>query len=415
MQNLAIIGLQWGDEGKGKIIDYLSKDYDYIVRFQGGNNAGHTVFVDNKEFIFHLIPSGCLYKNKDCVIANGVVINPSVLLDEIAFLKENGINLNLHISYRCHLIMPYHIAMDEIREKTQKIGTTKRGIGPCYADKISRCGIMFADMLDRNLFLDKVLENLAHKSPIIGKIFSGDKIVNDYLSFFEKIKGFVCDTRVLLDNALSNSKSILFEGAQGTLLDIDFGTYPYATSSSPTIGGIGTGTGIPLKYVENIVGVMKAYATRVGEGPFPTELKEDLGEALRLKGKEYGATTGRPRRCGWLDIPAIKYSCKINGITSIVITKLDVLSCLSKIMVCTKYKIKGEFFDEIPQSIVNWDDIEPIYTEFSGWCCDIGGIKEYDELPKGARNYIEMIREMSGVPISLVSVGKERNQTIRVL
>ncbi|MEW6102370.1 MAG: adenylosuccinate synthase [bacterium] len=412
MQNLAIIGLQWGDEGKGKIIDYLSKDYDYIVRFQGGNNAGHTVSVSSEEFIFHLIPSGCLYKDKHCVIGNGVAVNPAILLDEIGFLKEKGIDLNLHISYRCHLIMPYHIAIDEIREKTQKIGTTKRGIGPCYTDKVARCGIVIADMLDRNVFKEKVIENLTQKSL---KGFETDKIIDEYLLFFDKIKDFVCDTRVLLENAILKRKSILFEGAQGTLLDIDFGTYPYVTSTNPTIGGIGTGTGIPPRYIENVIGVMKAYSTRVGEGPFPTEIKGDLGESLREKGREYGATTGRPRRCGWLDLPAIKYSCKINGITSIAITKLDVLDCLSKIMVCTKYKIKDKIYDEIPQSIVSWDDILPIYEEFPGWEMDIRNIKKYDNLPKEARDYIEMLKDALSIPISLVSVGKERNQSIEVI
>ncbi|MEW6006712.1 MAG: adenylosuccinate synthase [bacterium] len=412
MQNLAIIGLQWGDEGKGKIIDCLARDCDYIVRFQGGNNAGHTVSVSGKEFIFHLIPSGCLYKDKHCVIGNGVAVNPAILLDEIENLEREGIKLNLHISYRCHLIMPYHIAIDEIREKTQKIGTTKRGIGPCYTDKVARCGIVIADMLDKDVFKEKVRENLTQKSL---KGFETDKIVDEYLSYFDKIKDFVCDTRVLLDNAILKRKSILFEGAQGTLLDIDFGTYPYVTSTNPTIGGIGTGTGIPPRYIENVIGVMKAYSTRVGEGPFPTEIKGDLGESLREKGKEYGATTGRPRRCGWLDLPAIRYSCKINGITSIVITKLDVLDCLFKIMVCTKYKIKGKIYDEIPQEITRWDDIEPIYEEFPGWEMDIGNIKEYDNLPKRARDYIEMIRDALDVSVSFVSVGKERNQSIEVI
>lgn len=412
MQHLAIIGLQWGDEGKGKIIDYLAANYDYIVRFQGGNNAGHTVFVGGEEFIFHLIPAGCLYKNKHCVIANGVVVNPAVLLDELEFLKNKGIEPKLYISYRCHLIMPYHIAMDEIREKTQKIGTTKRGIGPCYTDKIGRCGIMIADMLKRDGFKEKISENLSQKPYLKG--FSEDKIANEYLYFFDKIKDFICDTRVLLEDAIKHGKSILFEGAQGTLLDIDFGTYPYVTGGTPTIGGIFTGTGIPPKYVHDVLGVMKAYATRVGDGPFPTELKGEIGEKLRLKGEEYGATTGRPRRCGWLDLVAIRYACKINGVTSLGITKLDVLSGISKIMVCTKYKIKDKIYDEIPQSIVDWDEIEPIYEEFPGWEDDIENINEYDDLPKKSRDYIEMIKRSVGIPVSLVSVGKERNQMIKV-
>lgn len=412
MENLAIIGLQWGDEGKGKVIDYLAANYDYIVRFQGGNNAGHTVFVGNSEFVFHLIPSGCLYKDKHCVIGNGVVVNPAVLLDELKFLKNKGVTPNLHLSYRCHLIMPYHIAMDEIREKTQKIGTTKRGIGPCYTDKIGRYGIMISDMLNEKVFKEKISENLGQKPYLKG--FQEEKIASEYLSFFDKIKDFLCDTRVLLEDAINAKKSVLFEGAQGTLLDIDFGTYPYVTSTTCTIGGIFTGTGIPPKYIKDVLGIMKAYTTRVGSGPFPTELKEEEGENLRLKGKEYGATTGRPRRCGWLDLPAIRYASKINGVTNIAITKLDVLSGISKIMVCTKYKINDKIYNEIPQSLL-WEEIEPIYEEFPGFKEDIENINEYRALPKGARDYIKMIKEKTGIPVSFVSVGKERNQIIKVM
>ncbi|HAW49968.1 TPA: adenylosuccinate synthase [bacterium] len=411
MDNLAIIGLQWGDEGKGKIIDYLAKEYDYIVRFQGGNNAGHTVNIDKREIIFHLIPSGALYSNKHLVIGNGVVVNPSVLLEEISSLRNMGIEPNLHISYRCHLIMPYHIAIDERREKTQKIGTTKRGIGPAYTDKIARCGIVLADLLDREEFEGKIRKNLEKEG--ISEFYP-EKIADEYLLLFEKIKCFVCDTRVLLNKAILEKKSILFEGAQGTLLDVDFGTYPYVTSSNPTIGGICTGTGIPPKYIDNTLGVMKAYSTRVGEGPFPTELKGDIGNGLRIKGKEYGATTGRPRRCGWLDIPTIKYSCEINGVTSIAITKLDVLDKLPSIKVCTKYKIKGEIFEEIPQSIVNWDEVEPLYEEFTGWMEDTQNIKKKEDLPKASRVYIDKIMEMIGISVSIISVGSERNQTIEV-
>ncbi|MBU2461995.1 adenylosuccinate synthase, partial [bacterium] len=310
--NLAIIGLQWGDEGKGKIVDLLAKDYNYIVRYQGGNNAGHTVDVDGFEFVFHLLPSGVLHPKKIGVISEGVVVNPKELLKEIALLEEKGITPNLYISLGCHLIMPYHIFIDGAIEESQKIGTTMRGIGPAYTDKVGRCGIRMADLLDEKIFAEKLELNLLQKENILKGRFKADEIMDEYLSLFERIQPYLADTRYILNKAMANSEPILFEGAQGTLLDIGFGTYPYVTSSHTTVGGISIGTGIPSNKISQIMGVMKAYTTRVGEGPFLTELKEETGEHLRMKGREYGATTGRPRRCGWLDLVAIKYALEVN-------------------------------------------------------------------------------------------------------
>lgn len=411
--NLAIIGLQWGDEGKGKIVDLLAKDYNYIVRYQGGNNAGHTVDVDGFEFVFHLLPSGVLHPEKIGVISDGVVINPKELLKEIALLEEKGITPNLYISLGCHLIMPYHIFIDGVIEKNQKIGTTMRGIGPAYIDRVGRCGIRMADLLDEKLFVEKLELNLLQKEYILKEEFKQEEIRSEYLSLFERIKPYLADTRAVLNKAMANSEPILFEGAQGTLLDVAFGTYPYVTSSHTTVGGISVGTGIPANRISEIMGVMKAYTTRVGEGPFPTELKEETGENLRMKGREYGATTGRPRRCGWLDMVAAKYAVEVNGINSLVITKLDVLSDLPKIKVCTEYRINGKPCEFQPW-ISDWSKIEPVYIEFPGWCRDIGNIKEYSELPKEARDYLEAIEGILGAKISRISVGARRDQTIEL-
>ncbi|MBU1261442.1 adenylosuccinate synthase [bacterium] len=413
MMNLAIIGLQWGGEGKGKIVDLLAKDYNYIVRYQGGNNAGHTVDVDGFEFVFHLLPSGVLHPKKIGVISEGVVVNPKELLKEIALLEEKGITPNLYISLGCHLIMPYHIFIDGAIEESQKIGTTMRGIGPAYTDKVGRCGIRMADLLDEKIFAEKLELNLLQKENILKGRFKADEIMDEYLSLFERIQPYLADTRYILNKAMANSEPILFEGAQGTLLDIGFGTYPYVTSSHTTVGGISVGTGIPSNKISQIMGVMKAYTTRVGEGPFLTELKEETGEHLRMKGREYGATTGRPRRCGWLDLVAIKYALEVNGINSLVITKLDVLSDLPKIKVCTEYRINGEPCEFQPW-ISDWSKVEPVYIEFPGWMKEIGKVKEHSELPKEARDYLSAIEGMLGVKISLISVGPRRDQTIQI-
>ncbi len=411
--NLAIIGLQWGDEGKGKIVDLLAKDYNYIVRYQGGNNAGHTVDVDGFEFVFHLLPSGVLHPKKTGVISDGVVINPKELLKEIDLLETKGITPNLYISLGCHLIMPYHIFIDSAYEESQKIGTTMRGIGPTYIDKVGRCGIRMADLLDEKLFAQRIKLNLLQKEPILKGRFEANEIIDEYLSLFERIKPYLADTRSILNKAIANSEPILFEGAQGTLLDIGFGTYPYVTSSHTTVGGISVGTGIPANKIYKIMGVMKAYTTRVGEGPFPTELKEQEGEHLRMKGREYGATTGRPRRCGWLDLVTARYAIEVNGINSLVITKLDVLSDLPKIRVCTEYRINSKPCEFQPW-ISDWSKVEPVILEFPGWCRDIGSIKDYSELPEEAKSYLSAIEEMLGVKIGLISVGPRRDQTITV-
>ncbi|MFH0775612.1 MAG: adenylosuccinate synthase [bacterium] len=410
--NLAIIGLQWGDEGKGKIVDLLAKDYNYIVRYQGGNNAGHTVDVDGFEFVFHLLPSGVLHPKKIGVISEGVVVNPKELLKELALLEEKGITPNLYISLGCHLIMPYHIFIDGAMEESQKIGTTMRGIGPAYIDKVGRCGIRIADLLDKKVFAEKLELNLLQKDYILKGKFKKEEIINEYLALFERIKPYLADTRYILNKAITDGEPILFEGAQGTLLDIAFGTYPYVTSSHTTVGGISVGTGIPSNKISEIMGVMKAYTTRVGEGPFPTELKEEEGERLRMKGREYGATTGRPRRCGWLDLVAARYATQVNGINSLVITKLDVLSDLPKIKVCTEYRINNKPC-EFQSWISDWSKVEPVYIEFPGWMKEIDKVKEYSELPKEAKDYLAAIEEMLGVKIDLISVGPRRDQTIK--
>jgi adenylosuccinate synthase len=349
------------------------------------------------------------------VIGNGVVVNPKAFLDEICMLEDKGVAVkNLHISYHCHLIMPYHIFLDELTEERQSIGTTRRGIGPAYMDKVARCGIKMCDLLDREVFEEKVKKSLSLKAELLKGRFGCEEIIDEYLRLFEEIKGYLADTRAILNCAISSGSSILFEGAQGTLLDVELGTYPYVTSSNPTVGGIFTGCSLSPGCLDKVMGVMKAYTTRVGEGPFPTELKEAEAEALRMKGREYGATTGRPRRCGWLDVVAVKYSVEINGVTSLAITKLDVLNDLEKIKVCTEYRIDGESFNQFPSYINDFEKIEPVYTEFCGWCQEIGEIRSYDELPKEARTYVDAISEMVGVKVSLISVGPERDQTIEV-
>jgi len=413
--------MQWGDEGKGKIIDILSERVDIIVRFQGGNNAGHTVVVDGKEFIFHLVPSGILHSGKICVIGNGVVVNPQVLLEEISSLKSRGIKVknNLKISLLSHLIMPYHKILDSLRERnrTQKIGTTGRGIGPCYVDKFMRCGIRMGDLLERKIFKAKLRDNLREKNEIFRKVyghkgFSFKEVYETYLSFGRQIRPYLVDSVLFLNEAVKNKKSILFEGAQGTFLDIDFGTYPFVTSSSTTLGGATTGTGVPFTQTKRILGVTKAYTTRVGEGPFPTEFGRDLRDEIRRKGKEYGATTGRPRRCGWLDALMLKLSVRINGITELAVMKLDVLDTLAEINICTGYKFKGKVFREIPQDLQVFNKAKPIYEAYKGWLALTTSTKQYNKLPPLAKSYLRRIEELTKVPIKFISVGSKREEII---
>ncbi len=420
MSNTVIVGAQWGDEGKGKVIDIYAQKADIVVRYQGGNNAGHTVVIDKDSFVLHLIPSGILHKGKLCVIGNGVVVDPKALLEEINILESKGIKIGkrLLISRDAHVIFPYHRRLDELREsrKKKKIGTTKRGIGPCYADKVARLGIRFVDLLNDKVFKDKLNENLEEKNPIFSKIYnvegySFDELYKEYSGYAEKIKKYVCNTTVFLNDAVGKKKRVLFEGAQGTLLDVDHGTYPFVTSSNSTSGGASTGTGVGPNKIDKVIGVVKAYTTRVGEGPFPTEFSDDLMERIRTKGKEFGATTGRPRRCGWFDSIVVKHSVMVNGIDEIVVTKLDVLDDLDSLKICTAYKYDGRIYKDFPSDIEVLNNCEPLYEELSGWKKDTTGITKYSRLPKNAKNYLGRIEKLLGAKIVLISVGSERKQT----
>ncbi len=420
---LAVIGTQWGDEGKGKVVDLLSAKAEVIVRFQGGNNAGHTVIVNGKKIVLHLIPSGILNQNTKCVIGNGVVIDPAVLLEEIETLKKEGIEVspkNLCMSDRAHIIMPYHIAIDKLREdiKTHNfIGTTKRGIGPCYEDKAARLGIRMSELISEERFRKKLSDILPIKNQIIEKIydlkpFNTDEIFASYSAFGKALSEYVTDTAQLLNGLADRKKKIILEGAQGSFLDIDHGTYPFVTSSNTTIGGAYTGTGLAMKNNIGVVGIVKAYTTRVGEGPLPTEVFNDELTVFQGKGNEFGATTGRPRRCGWLDLVILRTSIMINGISHLVLTKLDVLSGIKKIKICTRYKYRNEFFDYVPTDLSKLKEIEPEYMEAPGWDEDITNIREYEELPMKAKKYIEQLEYLTNVPVAIVSVGPDRNQTI---
>lgn len=419
--NIVIVGLQWGDEGKGKIIDYLAKDVDYIVRYQGGNNAGHTVVINGKKYIFHLVPSGILNKNKICVIANGVVIDPQVLIEEISTLKKQGVPVggNLKVSLLSHVIFPYHKILDKLREtkRTVRIGTTGRGIGPCYVDKFSRCGIRIKDLFCSEALKKKLKDNLREKNDVFKKAFGHEgfkfeELYKEYLSYGRTIKKYVADTTLLVNKAIAENKSVLFEGAQGTFLDIDFGTYPFVTSSNSVSGGACIGSGVAPVYINKVMGVVKAYATRVGEGPFPTEFDNKLMQCVRERGKEYGATTGRPRRCGWFDSVMVKFAVMVNGANEIAVTKLDVLDNLKTIKVCVAYKYKNKLFYDFPQEAGGLDRIKPVYKEFPGWQSDTTAARDFKDLPKQARSYLGALEDLTGGRIKLISVGSSREETI---
>ena len=417
-----IVGSQWGDEGKGKIVDLLSSKVDIVARYQGGANAGHTIMIGDKKYIFHLIPSGILHENVTCVIGNGVVIEPQALLDEIKMLEENGINIKgrLFISHNAHLIMPYHKLLDSINEKgSLKIGTTGRGIGPCYIDKYARSGIRIADLLNKDTLKTKIRKNLDEKNNLLKKVYdidalNVDEIIDECISFDEKIDEYITDTSAYLNDAILDNKSILLEGAQGALLDVDHGTYPYVTSSNPTSGGACTGTGIPPTKISDVIGIVKAYTTRVGLGPFPTELFDENGEKLGRIGAEFGATTGRPRRCGWFDAFLVNYSRKINGIERAVITKLDVLGYFSTIKVCVGYELNGKKLKYFPTSEAELLAATPIYETLKGWNSDISNVRSYDELPTEAKEYLTFISVKCGFEIKYISVGPKRSQTIEL-
>ncbi|MBU0988796.1 MAG: adenylosuccinate synthase [Proteobacteria bacterium] len=425
MPNIVVVGTQWGDEGQGKVVDLLTARSDLVVRFQGGNNAGHTLVVDGKQFIFHIIPSGILYEDKKCLIGNGLVVDPGVLLDEIAKLKAAGISVGperLSLSDKAHIIMPYHKAIDLAREAAKgkaKLGTTGRGIGPCYEDKVARIGVRAVDLTDPEVLEEKVRINLKEKNFFLEKFLGAEPLdaqpmLDSYLAMGEKLGPFITDVSVELDEALKNQKNILFEGAQGTHLDIDHGTFPYVTSSNPVAGSACAGAGIGPKQLHHVVGIVKAYTTRVGAGPFVTELEDETGDYIQERGKEFGATTGRRRRCGWLDLVVVGDSVRLNGLDSLAITKLDILTGLKSLKICVGYEIDGKKVRQRPTSLKRMAAAIPVYEEMPGWQDDISGAKEIGQLPEAARAYINAIETITGVPVSIVSVGPGRNETIIV-
>lgn len=421
MAGYVVVGTQWGDEGKGKVVDLLGKNVDMVVRFQGGNNAGHTVVVNGKKTILHLLPSGILNPNAWCVIGPGVVVNPFVLFQEIETLESQGVQCDrIRISDRSHILMPYHIRLDELeesRDSKYRIGTTKNGIGPCYADKYTRVGLRMCDLRDWDVFCEKLEETLALKNLEITKVYGGEpfsyeEVAAKFEAIRDRIVPMLCDATDMVNKALEEDKVVLFEGAQANMLDINYGTYPFVTSSSPTAGGVLTGVGVGPKALDHIIGIVKAYSTRVGEGPFVTELNDETGEALRAKGAEYGATTGRPRRVGWLDLPVVRQAVRINGLTEAAITKIDVLSGLKEIPVCVGYEINGKQYDTVPASLKDYAAAKPVYKIFQGWEEDISHIKDFADLPENCRKYVRFIEEYIGTKIALVSVNPEREGNI---
>ena len=419
MSTVVIVGAQWGDEGKGKIVDVLTLKADLVARYQGGNNAGHTVVIDNEKYVLHLIPSGILHTGTKCAIGNGVVIDPPALLGEIDELRARNIDIdnNLCISQNAHIIMPYHLAIEREQEKSKKIGTTGRGIGPSYTDKIARNGIRVIDLLRPDLFREKLRANLAVFNYLLVNLYkaeplSEDKIFDQYMGYAKQLGKFIADVSLLINREIDAGKNILLEGAQGTLLDIDHGTYPYVTSSNTTAGGACTGAGIGPTKIDRILGVVKAYTTRVGEGPFPTELNDELGELIRQRGGEFGATTGRPRRCGWLDILGLRYSVSINGLTGIGLTKMDILDNLEKIKLCVGYKYDGKVYDTFTTDLDVLKRCQPIYEEMPGWKESTVGIKEFDRLPSNAKSYIKKIEYLLKTPIQIISTGQKRDEII---
>lgn len=425
MSAFIVLGAQWGDEGKGKMTDYLAEEANVVVRYQGGNNAGHTVEVGEKQYKLHLIPSGILHDEKLNVIGNGVVVDPKAFFTEIDYLKEEGVKVTpekLIVSDRAHVIMPYHKVLDKLKEKARgknNIGTTGKGIGPCYTDKFERCGIRVCDLIDKEVFKEKLKDNIEMKNKYIVNVLGGEplsfeEIYEEYSNYGEELKPFVKDTSVRVYNEIKEDKTVLFEGAQGMLLDIDYGTYPYVTSSNTTAGGVANGVGIGPNMITNAVGIAKAYTTRVGKGPFPTELEDETGEWIREKGHEYGVTTGRSRRCGWLDIVILKTSVRVSGLTSLAVTKIDTLAGLEKVKMCVGYKFNDEIIDYFPASLEDLAKCEPIYEEFDGWDESVANARSYEELHPNARKYLERIEELTDTRISIVSVGPRRDQTMRV-
>lgn len=423
MSTVVVVGTQWGDEGKGKITDFLAEGADVVARYQGGNNAGHTILIGNKKYKLTMIPSGIFNQDKVCVIGNGMVINPSALIDEINYIHENGFSTdNLTISDRAHIIMPYHLVLDGLEEERKgdnKIGTTRKGIGPCYMDKAARNGIRIADLMDAAEFEDRLRRLVAEKNQVIEQVYGGEpldveSILKEYLGFAEVLRPYVTDTSVVLNDAIDGGKRILFEGAQGVMLDIDQGTYPFVTSSNPSAGGVCIGSGVGPSKIQQVIGVAKAYTTRVGDGPFPTELNNETGDWIRERGHEYGTVTGRPRRVGWFDSVVVRHARRVSGITGLSLNSLDVLSGLETVKICTGYKLNGEIIEHYPASLKLISQCEAVYEELPGWSEDITNVKTLDELPVNTRRYVERVSELTGIPIAIFSVGRNREQTNQV-
>ena len=422
MPSTVLVGAQWGDEGKGKIIDLLTEDVDFVVRMQGGSNAGHTVRVGQEEFVLHLIPSGILHKGKTCIIGNGVVVDPQSLFEEIDTLTSKGVRIgdNLLISENAHIIFPYHKLLDVLREKLKgrkRIGTTGQGISPTYMDKVGYMGIRAIDLLDKEVLREKLRINLREKNLFLTRVYEHealdfDEIYSQYTEYGERMRPYIGNTEIILNRALRENRKILFEGAQGALLDVDFGSYPYVTASSTTAGGACTGSGTGPTWIDLVVGVVKAYTTRVGSGPLPTEFPPEADFVDRKRDREYGSTTGRSRRCGWFDAVVVKHSVRVNGIGVAALTKLDVLDNVATIKICTSYNWNGEVIEEFPNSTLVLSRCQPMYEEMEGWMCDTSGVRRYEDLPQNARNYIERLSELIGAPIEIISVGSERSQTI---
>ncbi len=420
MSSVVVVGTQWGDEGKGKITDFLSQNAEVVARYQGGNNAGHTIKFDGVTYKLHLIPSGIFFQEKVCVLGNGMVIDPKAMVEELKYLDDKGVNTdNLRISNRAHVLLPYHIKLDMLQEEAKgvnKIGTTGKGIGPAYMDKAARVGIRVADLLDKDAFREKLESNLEEKNRLFEKVYEIERmevedIIDEYYAYGQQLKKYVVDTSVVLNDALDAGRRVLFEGAQGVMLDIDQGTYPFVTSSNPIAGGVTIGSGVGPSKIDHVVGVSKAYTTRVGDGPFPTELDDEIGHQIREVGREYGTTTGRPRRVGWFDSVVVRHARRVSGITDLSLNSIDVLTGIETLKICTSYKYRGEIIEEFPASLKALAECEPVYEEMPGWTEDITGVKSLHELPANARHYVERISQLTGIPLSIFSVGPDRSQT----
>lgn len=420
MASVVVVGTQWGDEGKGKITDFLSEKAEVVARYQGGNNAGHTIIFNGNKYKLHLVPSGIFYTDKLCVIGNGMVIDPRALVQEIQYIHDQGFTTrNLKISNRAHVILPYHLKLDAAEEDSKganKIGTTRKGIGPAYMDKAARVGIRIADLLDPEEFKVKLQRNLEEKNRLLTKVYeveglTFEEIYSEYLEMAEIIRPYVTDTSVVLNDALDEGRRVLFEGAQGVMLDIDQGTYPFVTSSNPIAGGVCIGSGVGPSKIHRVVGVAKAYTTRVGDGPFPTELNDEIGDQIRETGNEYGTTTGRARRVGWFDSVVVRHARRVSGITDLSLNSIDVLTGIEKVKICTAYEYKGEIIESFPASLKVLAECKPIYEELPGWTEDLSGVRSLDDLPANARHYLERVSQLTGIPLTIFSVGRDRDQT----